>query len=142
MIELQYAIAAQRLVRDAQTNTISAFDILEEIQSPTFPLLLQRLDAVAVFERTADDPQRPRATVTVKLDEDTIFSGDMTVDFDKVLRTRSLLSFAGMVIQRPGVLFIEFTVQGENKGRIRMPVQAVAMPAPVALKEGGGPGNA
>lgn len=129
MITLQYALAAQRLVRDAQTNSVSAFDILEELQSPSFPLMLQRLDAIAVFEREEGDPRKPKSTVSVKLDTKLLFEGDLTVDFDNVLRTRSFLSFAGLVIPGPGTINIEFIVAGEKKGFVNIPVQAVSLTA-------------
>ena len=50
MIQLKLLLCAQGVVRDADSNNVSAFNILESIQAAGFPMFIQQLDILALLD--------------------------------------------------------------------------------------------
>ena len=58
MPRLEYFIVSESIAIDSQTNRVSIFNVLEEIQSPGFPTLLPNTAIIAVWIAEAGDDQR------------------------------------------------------------------------------------
>ena len=57
MIKLKLLFCAKAVIRDAATNEISVFGIIEEITPAGLPLLVPSFAVLAVFERDEGDPE-------------------------------------------------------------------------------------
>ena len=94
-------------VIDLRTNTLSAFTVIEEIGSSSFPLVLSRLTVVSIITRTADEPSRPDWTLRVSLGTQRLLDGPFRVDFQQRLSTKAIGEISGLVIPSPGVLRVD-----------------------------------
>lgn len=108
MINCRFAVCAERVIRDAESNNLTLVNICEELTAHGFPFFVQRLDFCFMLSREAGDPGaltdvRFKLTVGNQL----LHENTIPVNFDGRLRTRSILSLGGLVIPLPGELRAE-----------------------------------
>ncbi len=104
MIKSRLAVCSESIVRDAETNNISVFNILEELASPEFPFFLPRFAAIFYLERDEHDPDVINASITITLNDKQIGHATGDNNFEGKTRTRLILAVQGLVIPEPGLL--------------------------------------
>ena len=104
MVECTLAVCAETIIRDAETNSISIINVLEELPGHGFPLLMPKLSCLFMFRRNADDPSELDGQITFKIDDEHIISGPIHVNFQGGLRHRQIVVMRGFVIARPGIV--------------------------------------
>lgn len=108
MLSLKYAFCAEAVVRDAASNSLSVFNILEEVNAIGFPVVVPRLTIVAAVQREAADAPDQPASLRLTLGDLELFSHDFTLNFRDRLLNRAILALQGVVIPAPGTLRIQF----------------------------------
>jgi hypothetical protein len=106
------SVVAQGFARDADTNVVSLFNILENINGEGFPILVQTFVFFTLFEKEADEPQRYRATFSANLEGKALFTQQFDFDFQGRNRARSFNKVEGLVLPSPGNL--EFGLELDN----------------------------
>ena len=104
MITSRLMFCAEGAVRDAQSNTISVFNISEEIQAGNFPAFVPRTAVVVFLERENGDPGQVNLTLTISLGEETLNSFPVAIDFAEKLRNRLITDIRGLPVPGPGTL--------------------------------------
>jgi hypothetical protein len=105
MISVKLMACGSHVVRDADANTVSIFNIYEGIGAVGYPLLIQFFAALVLLERNpAEDPAQHEATFNVRLGDQVLAHGDVHVDFGDKRHSRQILRLAGLVVPTPGVL--------------------------------------
>jgi hypothetical protein len=95
--------AALAVVRDAETNAISAFNILEALGTVGFPLFLQNASFFVLWERDPADPVRTEATFTVGVEgHAALTTQQIVLDFGEGRRHRSVVNLNGLIVPTPG----------------------------------------
>ncbi|MBI3005007.1 MAG: hypothetical protein HYY49_06275 [Ignavibacteriales bacterium] len=110
MITPKLLLCADAVVRDAQTNHISVFNIYEEFSPAGLPAIVPRLTVLAVLERLQDDPANVDARLRITLGERNLFERPVHIDFQGSLLARAIMSFEGFVLPAPGELHFSFAV--------------------------------
>ena len=105
-------LAAEGVVRDAESNLVSVFSILEEFTAPGFPIFVPKVCVLTVLERSEADPPQPRAELRITLEDQEIHKAPVRVDFQDKLRTRMIVTYAGVALPNPGILKIEMLIDG------------------------------
>lgn len=132
MIRPKTCFAALAVVRDAQTNTISAFNIFEGIGAGGFPLLLQQANFFALWQRDATDPAQTEATFTVGLDgQPALATHQITMNFEGGMYHRTIVGLNGFVVPTPGIL--RFRVAPEGGTQAEYSVEVIASPPGVQV---------
>src|SRR6266567_5931669 len=114
MITSRLMFCSQGAVRDAENNTISAFNIIEDLQTGAFPLFVQQIFAVAFLQRDAADPAQVQMTLDVLLNDQVINTFPIPVNFGDKLRTRLITKINGLSIPGPGNLTMRLMHNGET----------------------------
>src|SRR5258708_4863406 len=104
MIQSRLAVCAESVVRDAERNNISVFNIFEEFSVAEFPAILAKFSTLFILERTEQDPDRVEAAISITLDAEEIGHASMRGDFEGKLRTRLILVAQGLPVEKPGIL--------------------------------------
>ena len=99
-----YMLCAEGVVVDRRTNNVSIFNIMEEINSVGFPLLINKLYAVSLINREANDEDTTEAHFEFKLDDKVLLNANTSINFQNRQKTRSVLEVSGLVIPVPGTL--------------------------------------
>jgi len=104
MIRSKLMLFAENIIRDAQTNNISAINIIEEFSSPAFPLFLAGFNVLNLLEREKDDEQTISLLLKIFLNEDELTSLDIHMDFQDKLGNRNIVTINGLVLPNSGIL--------------------------------------
>lgn len=101
-MRVKLCLVAEGIVRDAETNSISVYNILEGITANGFPLLVQRMAFLALFERDESEPEAHAGHFTVSLGDNQLLTGEQRINFRGKLRTRSIVRIQGLLFPTPG----------------------------------------
>lgn len=116
--------AAKGVIRDANTNNISAFSILESLQGETLPFFIQELGVFAMWRRDAGDPGSYELQFVVRNNEELYNSMTVGINFDRALAHRTTVNVGGIVVREAGKLSFEFRLGDEVLASYVMDVTA------------------
>jgi hypothetical protein len=94
---------AEGVLRDAETNFLSAWNILDEVLTPALPLQLDRVYVLAMLERAPVEPERCLCTLRIGLRELVLFEREVLVDFQGSLRQRTIVFIDGLLVPVEGI---------------------------------------
>jgi hypothetical protein len=115
--------AAEGIIRDAQTNQISAFNIIENITAAGLPTLIPRLAFFTLWEREAADPERINGRFNVHIGSDRIVDLAMFADFQgNVPRTRTMINMGGLMLPRAGILRFRMEMDNGNSSQYEVEI--------------------
>ena len=115
MPKIEYFVVCESVSIDQTTNTMSVFHVLEQINSPHFPIVLPRLTAVAHWNACEGDNDRDFQVgiiVTLPDGEPKEFSQNFRMIRP---RHRTIANFIGLPVNGPGTMTIEMRLNGEHQ---------------------------
>ena len=114
MIKMQILLLATGIVRDTETNNISIFNIIEQLNAERFPVMMPELNVFALFAmehgEAREVPVRVRANYR---GGKTIGSSEAILDFRRGRRARLVLNLRNTVFEGPGM--VDFLVQTKDE---------------------------
>ena len=125
MIKSKICIVAEGVIRDVQTNGISVYSILEELTVQGFPVFIQKIAFFALWEKEENDPGQYRTTFTIELDDKSLMSQGIDLDFQRKLRSRSMVSINGLMVPKPGNLVFSMKVKDGPEAEYQIIVRGV-----------------
>ena len=128
MIRPRLLLCAEGVVRDAQTNTISVFNILEQLRFPSFPAAFPRFWVLSVLERDDDDPEEITTTLRIAIGEQIILEHNLDVSFQGQKRTRNIVAFGALPLPQPGVLNVSVSLDDRLLHQYEIEVLALLKP--------------
>jgi hypothetical protein len=130
MITVPICFAALAVVRDAETNSVSAFNILEGIVPSGLPVFLAQAALFILWEREPDDPRQSQGTFTVRINQQELLTSRQGIDFGEppLRRTRTVVRMNGLVVPAPGELTFSFRLDDGAEARYSI---EVTQPRPV-----------
>src|SRR4051812_6937748 len=117
MIKCILILAAEGIVRDAASNNISAFNIIEEINTEILPAIIPRFGVLFMLERDQDGPNNIEVNLNIELAGQNLAKQSVQIDFENTERHRSVVKFQGMAITTIGELAISVTYDDESLGQ-------------------------
>jgi len=106
-----FLLAAEGSSIDQNSHNLSIFNIIEEVQSQGFPLIMQKIALVALFSRDSGDADTIKVALRVRLNDTLAFENtDLAVNYQGAPRTRLSITLQGLVVKGPGNLVFELTV--------------------------------
>lgn len=123
MIQSPLAVCAESVVRDADTNLISIFNVFEELTVPAFPVALAKLSVLFILERDSSDPDQVECIAVLLNGEREINRVQITADFEDKPRTRVIIVAQGLVIENPGTLILQLIYNDHVVNNWRILVQ-------------------
>ena len=138
MITCKLLLCAQGVVRDAEHGGISVFNILEVIQAAGFPMLIQQMDILAVFEREREDPPQHEVHFRISIADTELLATTLAIDFEDKLRNRSMLHVQGIVIPHPGNLIVSARLADVTLRIYEVTVEQIGPPPVEAHQEPAG----
>jgi hypothetical protein len=130
VIRLRLAFVAENIIRDAATNSVSAFNIVDELSAHGFPLLVPKLSAVVVLSRENGDAEAHELILQVTLNGQPLNQFSLKLNFQGVLLTRGIMLFQGFVVPQPGHVAFEFSLNGKPLTKYELEARLVNPPTP------------
>jgi hypothetical protein len=128
MLGCRLAICAEAVVRDAATNAVSVFNIIEEISSQTFPRALPKLSCLFLLHRDANDDPLYNGLVRIIDNGVETTAIPLEIDFKDKLVNRNIVVLGGLPISGPGELRVSLLVEGVERASWSIPVKQVGGP--------------
>jgi hypothetical protein len=123
MLNVYFAIAANRVIVDSITNQVSIIDLFEQLKSSAFPVLVPHLTLLYYVSREQDDPDTKDLSVVCKLNETEIFKVAVKVDFKGEDSTRVVLGVDGLTLMEQGLLQAFLMDQDKSLGVLDLAVE-------------------
>lgn len=124
-MHFKYAICAEGIIRDAENDRISAFNLIDDFASPGFPVLFPRLACVFVIGREEGDEDTAQGEFIGRFDETVFFQTPAQLDFKGRATQRNFLQLQGFVVPRPCRVTVSLNVGGEELGAWSFNAQAL-----------------
>lgn len=106
-------LIAKGVIRDADTNNLSVFNILEQVGAQGFPLLIQEAAVLAVWRRAQDEGQQFAFDFALRNNDRVIIARRIDVNFAGAELNRTIIRLGGILAQEPGVLVAQFAHNGQ-----------------------------
>ena len=130
MLNVYFAIAANRVIVDSMTNQVSIIDLFEQIKSPSFPVFIPKITLLYYVSREAGDPSSKDLLVKCKLDEEDIFNVKVQLDFKQEDSTRIVLGIDGLTLPKAGMFKAVLMDQDVELGVLDLAVELGKAPSP------------
>jgi hypothetical protein len=123
MLNVYFAIAANRVIVDSISNQVSIIDLFEQLKAPSFPVLVPRLTLLYYVSRDQGDPTTKDLMVVCKLSDTEIFKVAVKVDFKDEESTRIVLGIDGLTLNEPGMFQAYLMDQDVSLGVLDLAVE-------------------
>lgn len=104
MLNVYFAVAANRVIVDSVTNQVSIIDLFEQLRATSFPVLVPRMTLLFYVSREVNAPERQDLNLVCELADKVIFEVKVHLDFKGEDSTRIVLSVDGLTLHAPGLL--------------------------------------
>lgn len=141
MIRAKLCFAASFVLRDADSNVISAINVLEGIVPAGVPIFIPNVAAFALWQRDQGDPAECEGHFSITLDREPLANVRVRASFQNFPRTRTIVNVAGLVVPRPGELHFRFQLDDGPAAEYSLTVEE-PQPQPVAAPGVAPPGEA
>src|SRR5262249_50951794 len=103
-------LVAQGVVRDADTDVISIYSILEGVAAEGFPLYLGNISFFCLLEKAAAEPNAFTGTFSITLGGEELVSQQVNLDFGGRHRNRVVIRVPGTELPNPGDLVFRLNI--------------------------------
>lgn len=128
MIRSTLIILAQGIIQDVESNSISIFNIFEEIAGAGFPLFIQKCSILNCLERDITDPDSIHLHLAIKMGDVSIAEREVDVKFQDKLRSRMIVHLQGLPLPGPGKLKISFSNNEQLYGEYELAISSAHGP--------------
>ena len=104
MLNVYFAVAANRVIVDSVTNQVSIIDLFEQLRATAFPVLVPRMTLLFYVSREHADPEVQDLNLVCELADQIIFEVKVHLDFKGEDSTRIVLGIDGLTLHAPGLL--------------------------------------
>jgi len=137
MITSGFAIVSLGAAQDAQTGSLSVFEIVDEFGSAGFPLLVQRAVFTVRLKRDpATDPPQVDCVMRLMLDDEELGHGEIRADFRDKALANLMTRVDGVVITRPGVVSFRLLHGEREVARCDVRAYMIAQPPRISAAAG------
>ena len=126
MINVKIMLLAENVIRDTESNRMTAINIFENMTVPDFPLYMPTLCVLTISERARQDPAKHDCKLLIKLNKERVFETPVAIDFQDKLSNRAVLKVLGFVIPHPGKL--EASLMQGRRRLARCDIDVVGVP--------------
>ena len=85
-MRVNFSVAARGAAVDQETNNLSIFEIVEEIQAEAFPIVLQHFAFVCAWQRDDPDPLVSAAEFSISMGDSNLVRENFEIRFHQASR--------------------------------------------------------
>jgi len=105
---------SETILQDSQTNVVSLINVVDEISSPSFPIILPKFSLVALAKREIEEDNNPQLRAIATLNNEPLFQTEFILSFLDKTRARAVIVVQGIIIPGPGTVRVSlFSPQAE-----------------------------
>jgi hypothetical protein len=123
------SFAAEGIIRDAQTNNISAFNILENLSSPGFPLFIQKIFFFSLLDKETEVENMFHFNLILKNNDNILIEVPVDSNFQEQARNRQIIEIGALPIPAPGVLHFQLMKESIELCTYSISIQQIGEPS-------------
>lgn len=120
-MDLMVFACAQSHSVDQRRNYMSLFNVIESVNSPSFPLVLPMVVVAIVLRRKIGESD-PDIRLKVELDGKQLANGSCEFKFGEHITARCFVELNGLVVKQPGLLRLTLVRSGRRWATWDIPV--------------------
>ncbi len=128
MYKISFAASASRVILDSLTNQVSIIDVYESFKSQSFPFVIPSIAVIFYVLRDDGDPASIEFTLRCEVGDTETLSTPLCIEFGNGLAAKSIVSFEGFLIPKPGLLRIIALRDDNELAAIDLPVEQLEFP--------------
>lgn len=126
MLNVYFAVAANRVIVDSVSNQVSIIDLYENLRTQTFPVLVPKLTFLFYVSRESNDPATQDLALVCELCDKSIFDVAVHMDFKNEDTTRIIMGVDGLTLPEPGLLRAKLMDKSVELGALDLAVEQIA----------------
>ena len=128
-MKVLFLVCAQSAVIDQQTNALSVFNILQELNSPSFPFAIAGFTVASFFMREPTELEDPtNVRLQIHLQGKQLANFDMALQFQGRRSLRHIANVQGLIFTEPGELRVSVHHADQEIGYWPVPIQNIGAP--------------
>lgn len=136
MLNVYFAVAANRVIVDSVTNQVSIIDLFEQLRATAFPVLVPRMTLLFYVSREQGDPEVQDLNLVCELADQVIFEVKVHLDFKGEDSTRIVLGIDGLTLQAPGLLQAKLMNDKQELGVLDLAIAQAPEASSASLVDG------
>src|SRR4051812_40196738 len=116
MYRATLSLCAESVIRDGETNNVTAVNLLEQVNASMYPVALTKFAALFGLAKDPVDHQTTPGVIRITLNKNEIAKFPINIDFQGKDRTRVIVNLQGLVATTPGVLRTALWIGGNELG--------------------------
>jgi len=115
-MKASFFLCADTAVIDKSSSQISIFNVLEQINTPTFPVTLPQFSVVATMDREEDEDEIVELKLQWTLNGRKLLEMPVSLDFQGARRNHFVGQIRGLLVDEPGNLTAIFRLGPKRVG--------------------------
>jgi hypothetical protein len=116
MAESVLCLAARGIIRDATTNSVSIFNLMEEVVAQGLPVFIPEMAVLGLWRKEGDET-RIECEFIARIGETILHQIPTAISFEpNSSMYRAIVNIVGTVVNSPGSLTFEFRIGGRVSG--------------------------
>jgi hypothetical protein len=115
-MELRYIILCQTSSIDTRTNSLSAFNVIDDLNLTSFPVFFPQLSLVVAFVKEPNEPNICQINLVVSIDDQQLSNVALQLNFQGRNHLRLDTTMQAFAIPRPGLVSFSVNFDGRNLG--------------------------
>lgn len=100
MMKSLFSIVADNIIRDADRNTVSVIDVIEQINISQLPTMVPRVYFFSMLERREDDETDFDCSIVVSQKNKRLIEQPVKIQFNNKIKTRFIFQINGLPIEQ------------------------------------------
>jgi len=129
-MKVQFALLAQSVSVDRFSNRLSIFNVMESIETPSFPIFVPEPVYLSLLRKEEGDPNICEATLSMSIGGAVVGKSNLHIDFQDSLHCRQIINWQGIPILEPKNLQLQLALPGQQPHTLEIPVTKAAQTTP------------
>lgn len=113
-MKINIALSCEDIIRDAETNSISIHNIIEELNAERIPFIIPKFAIFYLIEKEEGDNEEEKAKLVIKNGDKDLQTFPISIGFQDKIRNRNIIKIGGLPISVPGELSVELKKEDDT----------------------------
>jgi len=109
-------VCSDSVVIDQRRNSVSIFNLIDVLNIPIFPFVIQRMSVLTILAKSANEPSEPRGVqLVLTMSGQELFRDHMQLNFLHHPSLRHVYELQSIVVTAPGTLKVSIMLADQTE---------------------------
>lgn len=115
-MQLLFFLCSEAAIVDGKSNRLSIFNITEQVQAASFPVLIPKITVTALLSKSKKEREVASMKIHLTLNDKPLVDVPFVIDFQGKQRARGIAEIQGLLVNEPGDIKAELTYKKKVLG--------------------------